>query len=100
VFVLYEYSMKLERGHIYEVGDGWKFLRILSCVQEYESFNPDIVENQYVKLIKVGDEAVKNPQPFRMERELFEELVIEDHGYHLPDEPTKPEKSHKSIKNG
>jgi hypothetical protein len=90
--------MKLERGHIYEVGDGWKYLRILSCFQEYESFNPDIVEAQYVQLIKVGDENIETPRPFRMKREMFEELVIEDHGFHIPDEPTKPEDSHQSIK--
>lgn len=89
--------MKLERGHIYEVGDGWKYLRILSCLQEYESFNPDIVENQYVRVIKVSDENIDIPRPFRMKREMFEELAIEDHGFHVPDEPTKPEDSHKPI---
>lgn len=89
--------MKLERGHIYEVGDGWKYLRILSCFQEYESFNPDIVEDQYVRVIKVGDDNIDTPRPFRMKREDFVELAIEDHGFHVPDEPTNPEDSHKPI---
>lgn len=89
--------MKLERGHIYEVGDGWKYLRVLSCFQEYESFNPDIVEDQYVRVIKVEDDNIDSPSPFRMKREMFEDLVIEDHGHHVPDEPTKPDESHKPL---
>lgn len=32
-----------------------------------------------------------------MKREKFEKLAIEDHGHFTPDEPTKPEDSHKPV---
>lgn len=85
--------MRLERGRIYELGDDWGCVRALNFFQEYETFNPDVKEEQYVRVVKPGTPDHSGGDLFRMKREMFEELVVEDHGFSLPDSYTPPERS-------
>lgn len=71
-------TMKIEKGKIYELADGWGNLRVTGLKQEYESFDPHVMENKYVELVNLSYDGAT---PFKMKLGMFRELCVECKGY-------------------